>query len=163
MLEYRRITNLICEQTYLSKQKQQHPRLMEIASDFGVFSITGESEGGDPALLHRRRPPAPDGVNRGVRDSLAEAGGDPGADEERSVHLGQRRSENGEDGGGGDAVQKDPLAAVLGGEVSARDLGDHVAVEEAGEDETLGARVPRKVGKLQKHRVVKQCVVCPVC
>ena len=38
-----------------------------------------------------------------------------------------------------------PLAAVLGGEVAARDLGDQVPVEEAGKDETLRSGVPGKV------------------
>ena len=41
------------------------------------------------------------------------------------------------------------LPAVLGGEVSARDLGEDVAVEEAGEDEALGPRVPVKVRDLK--------------
>ena len=40
------------------------------------------------------------------------------------------------------------LPAVLGGEVTARDLGEDVAVEEAGEDEALGLGVPVKVGHL---------------
>ena len=43
------------------------------------------------------------------------------------------------------------LPAVLGGEVSARDLGEDVAVEEAGEDEALGLGVPVKVGHLTYH------------
>ena len=41
------------------------------------------------------------------------------------------------------------LPAVLGGEVPARDLGEDVAVEEAGEDEALGLGVPVEVGHLQ--------------
>ena len=43
------------------------------------------------------------------------------------------------------------LPAVLGGEVSARDLGEDVAVEEAGEDEALGLGVPVKVRHLTYH------------
>ena len=63
------------------------------------------------------------------------------------------------------------LPAVLGGEVSARDLGEDVAVEEAGEDEALGLGVPVKVGHLQvviiisistQHRAQKQLTVAVV-
>ena len=61
------------------------------------------------------------------------------------------------------------LPAVLGGEVSARDLGEDVAVEEAGEDEALGLGVPVKVGHLQvviiistQHRAERPLTVAVV-
>ena len=61
------------------------------------------------------------------------------------------------------------LPAVLGGEVSARDLGEDVAVEEAGEDEALGLGVPVEVGHLQvviiisaQHRAQRQLTVAVV-
>ena len=63
----------------------------------------------------------------------------------------------------------DHLPAILGGEVSARDLGEDVAVEEAGEDEALGLGVPVKVGHLQvviiistQHRAERPLTVAVV-
>ena len=80
--------------------------------------------------------------------------------------MGKSWGQDCQDGGRGHSVQEysteimvktslseycdcQPLPAVLGGEVSARYLSDNVAVEEAGQDQTLGTGVPLKVRQLE--------------
>ena len=88
-------------------------------------------------------------MDGGVGDALAEAGDDTDGDQERGVGLGQGRGQQRQHRRGRDPEQEDPLAPVLGREVAPGDLGDDVAVEEAGEDEALGPRVPVKVRDLK--------------
>ena len=59
--------------------------------------------------------------------------------------LGQHGGEEGEEGRDGDPEQEDPLPSVLGGEVTPGNLGEDVAVEEAGQDQALSFGIPVKI------------------
>ena len=64
-------------------------------------------------LINRQDSLGPDGMDRRVGHALEEALEKPDADEEPCAHVGGERRDHGEAGGGGDAREEDPLAAVL--------------------------------------------------
>ena len=57
----------------------------------------------------------PDGVDRGVGHALEESLEEPDGDEEAGAGPRGERRHHGQDGGGRDAGQEDPLPAVHGG------------------------------------------------
>ena len=89
----------------------------------------------------------------GVGHTLGQSGQHPGSDQQGGVGLGQHWSEEGEDGGDGDAEQENPLPSVLGGKVSPWDLSEDVTVEEAGQNQALSFGIPVKI------RILKECLL----
>ena len=97
-------------------------------------------------------------MDGGVGDPLRQSRQHPGNDHQGGVGLGQQGSDQGQYGRDGDPEQEDSLPAVLGGEVPARDLGEDVAVEEAGEDQALRVGVPVKIRILKQFITLEESI-----
>ena len=86
---------------------------------------------------------------------LKESLENPGGDQKSGSRLGQEWCRQSQDRGCRDSDQEDHFSSIAGGQVSARQLGHDVAVEERAQDDSLSFGIPSEVRVLkEKFRIV---------